>query len=121
MDSFKTLEEQMARRDKLAKSKAELSDLGWKVLFTCIFFPLIVYSGGYAGSHIWNWFAVPVLHVSALTISQAIALSFVTNFFCKSAPVSEKDPKFWTLHLKYLSRPWLYLFTAWCAKYFLTL
>lgn len=55
------------------------------VLFVCIFVPLVVVPiaivRGWCLHILWGWFAVPVLHVPALTTAQAIGIAMVAGMF----------------------------------------
>ncbi len=117
METSKTLEERVAR----AKAVRELKESGWKVLGFVLLFPVTVWSGGYVGAQLWNWFTVPVLHVAAMTVSQSIALAFVITYFFKTTPPLDKEKKFWQTMFGSLARPWAVLGIAWIVKKFLTL
>lgn len=65
-------------------------------ILACVFTGLSIAWEGYVGMILWRWFAAPILHLPAITLTQAIGLSLVASaFWPRPYPLdTEDDP--WT-------------------------
>jgi hypothetical protein len=74
---------------------------------------------GYVLSVLWGWFVVPIFHLSPLSMSQAVAVCFLANFFKEYNPATEQDKakSQWLAQVVYL--PLLTLIIGYIIKAFM--
>lgn len=84
--------------------------VGWIVALACL--------RGWVLTVLWAWFVVPALHVTPLSIPEAIGLGLVASMFTHSAAAAEQTDKakLWIYPVLF---PLLSLCVGWIVKGFL--
>ncbi len=74
---------------------------------------------GYALSVLWAWFMIPVFHLPALGIAQAIGISIVIGMLTKQETPTDKTQEWYTPFIMIFAKPLLSLGIGWIVRIWL--